>query len=117
MADGDVAFHREGGYGQRGNIDAQVLAEDHDPAADVPDDALVYDDEVLPDRGERSRDQEQYISYCQRQQVTVGRAAHRASPRHDYHHHDVPYQTDQEHARHQQAADYLVREGKVLRHA
>ena len=108
VADGDVAFGREGCDGHRRHVDAQVLREDHHGAADGAEHALVDDQEVLDDRRQRRRHEQQDVGDRQRHEVAVGRRVHTARAPHDDDDHDVADEADDENEADEETADEAV---------
>ncbi len=103
-----LPFDGEGGDGERGDVDAEVLREHHDGTADEPDDALVDDEKVFRDGRERGGQQHEDVRHGQRHQVAVGRGAHGPGPRHDDHDHHVPDHAGEEDDAHEETADDAV---------
>ena len=109
VADGDVSLGREGRDRHGGDVDAEVLHEHHDGAADRAEDALVDDQEVLDDGRQRRRHEQQDVGDGERHQVAVGRRVHAARAPHDDDDHDVADEPDDEDDADEETTDDAVR--------
>ena len=89
VADGDVALHGEGRYGEAARVDAQKLEEDEEGAAHPAPDPLVAED-VVGDDAVGNRGQEDHaVGDGQRHEVAVSGRSHASTSKHHDHHHDI----------------------------
>ena len=66
VTNGDVSFDGESCDGEGGQVDAEVLEEDHDTTPHPPKDVLVDDQEVIDDGRQRGEHEKEDVGDGQR---------------------------------------------------